>query len=120
MTYPSIPVEGYWNNPISSTAQFTRVEMIEGGVIQRSRSQVLNSVRQQWAFNGVVKDRDTVDTFLRGRNGLPFIFQGAVYTCVEWTWEWLVFVSDGEGGTKGAWRLSGTFMEDFNPEPTAG
>lgn len=117
MAYPSIPIEGFWNNPISFTAQSTRVEMREGGVIQRSRSQVLNSVRQQWSFQGVVKDRDTADAFLRGRNGLPFAFQGADYTCVEWSWEWLVFVSDGVNPAKGVYRLTGTFVEDFNPEP---
>ena len=112
MTYPAILLEGYWNNQITYTPQFTRIEMKEGGVIHRSRSQIINTTRKSWSFQGVLKDRDTVDEFLRNRNGLPLQYQGATYTCLEWTWTWLVFVS----GVGGAWELSGTFIEDFNPQ----
>ena len=118
MPYPAIPLEGFWDNQIAYTPQFTRVEMKEGGVIHRSRSQIINTTRKSWSFQGVLKDRDTVDDFLRNRNGLPFQYQGGAYTCLEWTWTWLVFVSDGITA-RGAWELSGTFVEDFNPEPAS-
>jgi hypothetical protein len=120
MAYPTIPLEGFWSNQTSYEPQFTRVEMKAGGVVHRSRSQLINATRQSWAFQGVIQDRDPVDAFLRDRNGLPFEFQGNVYNCTQWTWSWLVFVS-GIGKTQtlvgGVWELSGTFVESFNPEP---
>ncbi|MFG6101162.1 hypothetical protein U2F10_02840 [Leptothoe sp. EHU-05/26/07-4] len=115
MPYPIIPLEIYYSNPINQTPQFTRIEMGRGGVVHRSRSQIINNARRSWSFQGVLKNRDAVEDFLRDRKGKPFRYEGGNYTCLDWDWEWLVFVSDG-AVAKGVWRLTGTFMEDFNPE----
>lgn len=85
--------------------------MGKGGVIKRERTQLLNNVRREWSVTANVKDRDTLHNFLKGRNGLPFTYQGSAYSCVQWSWRWLVWVNEAGG----VWELSGTFVEDFNP-----
>lgn len=112
MSYPAIPLEGYWNNNISHTPKFTEIKLGEGGVNKRERSQLLNPVRKTWNVTANVKDRDTLENFLMGRNGLPFTYQGSAYTCTSWNWKWIVWVS----GTGGVWELSSVFTEDLNPE----
>ena len=120
MPYPTLPAEGYWNNPDTHQANFTKTELQIGGVIQRTRSHLLNNTRQSWAFQGVLQNRQEVDDFLRDRDGMPFEFQGREWTCVQWTWTWIVYVSpDGTGKTidpSGVWELSATFTQNHNPD----
>lgn len=119
MAYPVIPLVGFWNNQIQYTPQFTRIQTSESGVIARNRSQLINSVRRTWNVNAVITNQVELDNFLRNRKGLPFRFNtdGAtsdgIYTCIEWTITWNLFIPPNSyvGG------FQAQFLESFNPEP---
>ncbi|EKU97978.1 hypothetical protein Lepto7375DRAFT_7237 [Leptolyngbya sp. PCC 7375] len=116
MSYPIIPLVGFWNNQIQYTPKFTLIQASEGGVIDRSRSQLINAVRRSWSVSAVITNQGELDGFLRDRDGLPFEYRpdgltpDGNYTCIDWTFGWKVFVAPN-----GVWDFQATFIEDFNP-----
>ena len=118
MAYPVIPLVGFWNNQIQYTPKFTLNQTTEGGVITRSRSQLINAVRRSWSVSATITNQPDLDGFLRNTNGFPFQYQldgmttDGIYTCVEWTFTWLLYLPPS-----GAWTFQATFTEDFNIEP---
>ena len=120
MSYPKIPIIGYWRNPIQSTPKFTKLEFGKGGVIERQRSQLLNAVRRNYAVQGTITNKDELETFLRSRDGRPFEYhpddQASIgnFTCTTWDFTWLVLVNTGDT-LYGVWTFNATFTEDLNP-----
>lgn len=119
MPYPTIPLKGYWDNPVRTTANSTRIAASRGGVVYRSRSQLINSTREEHSIQGIVTNYFELDPFLKARNGKPFQYEPfeegvsvGNFTCVSWNFIWKVYIP--ETGI-GVWEFSGTFIEDHNP-----
>ena len=119
MAYPVIPLVGYWNNQTQYTPKFTLIQTSEGGVISRTRSQIINAVRRSWSVSGILTNQAQLDTFLRQRKGQPFEYRpdnqnlDGIYTCIEWTFTWELFIPPASTVV----GFQATFKEDFNPKP---
>ena len=82
MTYPTIPLVQFYSNPVDYDSRSKRVELGKGGVIDRSRTHFLNPVKRSYKISAIIKDRDTLQTFLETNRGLPFEFLETSEVCL--------------------------------------
>jgi hypothetical protein len=112
--YQRIDLVAFFNDAIEFDVRSTKVELGQGGVINRARRHFKNATKRSFNVNATLRDRDTLQQFLETNRGRPFeyVFDGqsgsGLFITKNWTWTWIVFA---EGA--GVWRLTMKLEEVF-------
>ena len=71
--FPEIQLVLWYENSVKVETKNSLIEYGTNGVIGRSRTNLVNDVRKTFSLQGVLTDRNEVNTFLLSNRGKPFV-----------------------------------------------
>ena len=118
MVLPVIPIVRYWGNPTDYLPDFNMNQITPGGIIDLSKKHFINRTLRNESISAIITNPFEIDSFLLERLGRPFEYQHdgenktGDYTCIEWSFEWIVYVSN----TASVTSFNAVFNENVNPQ----